>query len=133
MVENGQLDTSNQLHMEILRFCFGKVIKIELDEVKDNCIDNWNSHYIRGSRFLTPHCIPDKLYFLPHTVGKEDNKHVFDISDLQEAENEFTADAIPPDDYNGYVNYITETIEISIPDNWRNGLTTYTRLTAIAV
>ena len=129
IVENGQLDTSNKLHMEILRFCFGKVIKIELDEVKDN----WNSHYIRDSRFQTPHGTPDKLYFLPHTVGKEDNKHVFDISDLQEAENDLSADAIPPDDYNGYVNYITEILEISRPDNWRDGLTTYTRLTTIAV
>ena len=105
--------------MEILWFCFSKVIKIERDEVKDNC----NSHYIRDSRFQTPHGIADKLHFLPHTMGKEDNKHVFDTLDLQEAENEFTDDAIPPDDYNGYVNYITETLDNYITET----LDQYTR------
>lgn len=130
MVANGKLDTSNQLQMECLWFCFSKLIETELNEVKDN----WNSHYIRDSRFQTSHGIPDKLYFLPDSVGKEDHKHIFDTCDLQEAENEFSScDSCPSDDYRSYVTYVVETLGISVPNDWREGLATYVRLTTVAM
>jgi hypothetical protein len=134
MVDKGELDTSNPLQMECLWFCFNKVIQNELNQVKEN----WNSHYIRESRHQTAAGIPDKLYFLPETVGAVDHKHRFNISDLQEAGNEISSCDVDPDitnessDYCCYFEYTLDNLGINEPNNWRECLTTYLRLVTVA-
>jgi hypothetical protein len=84
MVDTGDLDTSNSMHMECLWFSFNKVIENELSQVQSN----WNNHYIRKSRYRTMAGIPNKLYFLPEEVGSEDYQKPFNPADLGEAEYE---------------------------------------------
>ncbi|XP_028405764.1 uncharacterized protein LOC114528336 [Dendronephthya gigantea] len=78
MVDGGELDTSNHLHMECLWFSFNKVIENELSQVQSN----WNNHYIRKSRYQTVAGIPNKLYFLPEEIGSKDYKKPFHPVDL---------------------------------------------------
>ena len=49
------------IHLECLWFCFAKVIKADLNKVKDR----WNSYHIRHSRHDTVSGVPDVLFFLP--------------------------------------------------------------------
>jgi hypothetical protein len=42
MVDIGDLDTSNSMHMECLWFSFNKISENELSQVQSN----WNNHYI---------------------------------------------------------------------------------------
>ena len=125
MIERGDLDTSNPMH--------------ELNEVKDD----WNSHYIRGSKYQTMPGIPDKLYFFPEDFGTTDHKHLFDAADQLEAEYEISC--TPTDanasnneenqstDYFLYFNYALDTLGMDVPNNWREGLPTYRRLLSVAI
>ena len=64
----GILDTSCEVKMECLWYCFSPVIQDELDAVKEN----WNTHYIRKSRHDTINGRPDSLFFLPEHHGAVD-------------------------------------------------------------
>ena len=68
MVASNVLFLGNDLNMACLWFCFAHLIQADLEKVKEQ----WNSHYIRKSRFDTIAGIPDILYFLPESVGKSD-------------------------------------------------------------
>ena len=139
MIERGDLDTSNPMQMEFLWFSFSKVIERELNQVKND----WNSHYIRGSKYQTMPGIPDKLYFFPEDFGATDHKHLFDAADQLEAEYEISC--TPTDanasnneenqstDYFLYFNYALDTLGMDVPNNWREGLPTYRRLLSVAI
>ena len=84
MVDSGDLDTSNNMHMQCLWFSFQKVLNNELSRVRSK----WNTHYIRKSRYQTMAGISEILYFLPEEVGSEDYKKPFNPADVREAKYE---------------------------------------------
>lgn len=132
LIDQGQLDTSNKLQMECVWFCFHTIIQNELNEAKDN----WNSHHIRKSRNHTPSGIPNKLYFLPETIGCNDYKHAFDIADIEEVGIELNAfsvdDGNESSDYQNYFQYAMQMLGIREPTSWQDGLSMYNRLLAVA-
>ena len=130
MIDAGNLDTSNRMHMECVWFCFSKIIQKELDEVRDE----WNNHYIRKSRHHTASGIPNSLYFLPESVGTMDYKHQYNTEDLEEINNELH----PSDDsnesliYQEYLSYANQIIGIAEPNSWRDAVAQYHRLLEVA-
>ena len=84
MVSKGDLDASDTIQIECLWFCFNKIVQIELDQV----MEAWNNHYVRKSRHHTASGVPNTLFLLPETVGTIDHMHQYDVSDLEEIENE---------------------------------------------
>ena len=65
LVDGRQLDTTSELQMECLWFCFSEVLQKELDEIKEH----WNTHFIRKSHHDTISGRPDSLYYLPQLHG----------------------------------------------------------------
>ena len=68
MADAGDLNLADPLQKECLWFSFAKVLQVGFDEVKDN----WNTHYIRKSRFETVSGRPDSLYTIPEFHGRVD-------------------------------------------------------------
>lgn len=68
LVQDGVLQTGNELHMECAWFCFSQVIQNELNEI----VEHWNTHYIRRSRHDTIPGVPNVLYHLPELSGGTD-------------------------------------------------------------
>ena len=62
------MDTTSDLSMECLWYCFHNVLQKELDSVKEH----WNTHRIRKSRNNTVPGRPDSLFFLPDLHGAGD-------------------------------------------------------------
>jgi hypothetical protein len=46
-------------------YCFSDLLQQVLNDVKEQ----WNTHYIRGSRYETIKGRPDSLYYLPELSG----------------------------------------------------------------
>ncbi len=75
--------------MECLWFCFNNILQADLDSVKGN----WNSHYIRRSRYDTIPGRPNELYYLPENSGYQDYKcavseeDLYDMDEYCEASN----------------------------------------------
>ena len=66
MRDLGQLDNSNPMHIDCLRFCFGQLVQSELDQA----VHLWNNHCIRRQRFAEcPSGIPNIIYHTPHLYG----------------------------------------------------------------
>ena len=126
MIDAGNLDTSNRIHLECIWFCFSKIIQKELDEIRDE----WNNHYIRKSRHHTASGIPNTLYFLPEGVGTIDYKHPYSLEDLEEVNNELHS----PDDsnksliYQEYLSYVNQTIGIAEQNSRMHAVELYHRL-----
>ncbi len=132
MVDSGDLDASNIMHMEYLWFSFNKVIENELSQVQSN----WNNHCIHKSRYQTVSGTPEKLYFLPEEMGSEDYKQPFDPADLQvQSSNDGGAsdEENETSDYHCYFNYVLQTLEINCPTNWRESLSLYRTLLSAAI
>ena len=134
MVDSRDLYTSNNMHMQCLWFSFHKVLN-ELSQVRSN----WNTHYIRKSRYQTMAGIPEKLYFLPEEVGSKDYKKPFNPADVREAEYEVhSVDTDHSDDeddeenetsdYQRYFNYALQTLGIDHSTSWRESLHVYRTL-----
>ena len=130
MIDAGNLDASNRMHLECIWFCFSEIIQKELDEVRDE----WNNHYIRASRHHTASGIPNTLYFLPEGVGTMDCKHQYDLECLEEIKNELHL----PDDlnesliYQEYFSYAKQMIGVAEPNSWRDAVKMYNRLLQVA-
>lgn len=85
MADEGALDTSDNVHLECVRFCFLKLINEDLMRV----LRHQNEHPIRYSRNSQgPFGKPDVLYFQPELYGETDQK-VRIPEALDEIENEF--------------------------------------------
>ena len=126
LVSNGILDTSKKLHLECLWFCFVKIMKAGLREIKES----WNGHYVRKSRYYTAHGIPDQLFFLPESVGTTDFSKTYLQQDLQEVEQQMN---VQPEDethdiYQEYFAYNSNLLGLQEPLNWRDGLMMFERL-----
>lgn len=127
MVDNGQLDTSHELQMECLWFCFSKLLQKEVDEV----VQQWNSHYIRESAYHTQPGIPDQLFFLPETVGKTDHKLPVTEPDVAQVENEIRTENVDSL-YDEYFSEVVFTLGMSEPTNWNESLAMYQQLLTLA-
>ena len=112
MVDNGLLDTSHELQMEYLWFCFSKLLQKEVDEV----VQRWNCHYIRESAYHTQPGIPDQLFFLPETVRKTDHKLPVTEPDVAQVENEIRTENVDSLHYE-YFSEVVFTLDISEPTN----------------
>ncbi|CAG5090616.1 Protein of unknown function [Cotesia congregata] len=72
---------SSMIHVECLRFCFGHLIRAELETIRHE----WNRHRIRKQK--NRHIAPGKpncLYYLPEVIGAKNymkpvNEHAIDI------------------------------------------------------
>ena len=62
------MDTTSDLSMECLWYCFSNVLQKELVSVKEH----WNTHRIQKSRNNTVPGRPDSLFFLPDLHGARD-------------------------------------------------------------
>ncbi|XP_063408656.1 uncharacterized protein [Mytilus edulis] len=62
MIDNGELNNTNPVHLECVRFCFLPVIQQHLDIFKNM----WNSHRIRSQRQVDQNYgVPDVMYNQP--------------------------------------------------------------------
>ena len=123
LVERNVVDTSNEISMECLWFCFNNILQADLDSVKDN----WNSHYIRRSRYDTIPGRPNELYYLPENSGYQDYKCAVSEEDLYDMGEYCEA---PDDDsiFGEYFRYVVEIHNLVPPSNWREALLLYNNL-----
>lgn len=77
----GIIDTSNHLHIELIRFCFMGILRTELKKVQIE----WNTHHIRPvSTSLAPSGKPDIIYFFPEIYDARSYLHNVDDDLLEE-------------------------------------------------
>ncbi|XP_044180748.1 uncharacterized protein LOC122961932 [Acropora millepora] len=65
----GVLDSTSELRMECLWYCYAAILQNDLNIVKEH----WNSHRIRKSRHNTVSGRPDSLFYLPEHHGAVEN------------------------------------------------------------
>ena len=65
----GVLDSSSELSMGCIWYCFAHILQEDLDNVREH----WNSHRIRKSKQNTVPGQPDSLFFLPEHHGAVGN------------------------------------------------------------
>lgn len=89
-------------------------------------MEEWNSHYVRKSRFQTFSGIPNNLYFLPQCVNATDHKHPYNPEDLEEISNDLqisdNADSLL---YQEYFSYARQIIGFGEPESCGEALTLY--------
>ena len=127
MIETGHLNTSSDLDKECLWYCFANLLQEDLTSVKRN----WNSHYIRKSRFDTVAGRPDELYFLPECNGAQNYaKQVTDAQflDMSQYCHEYMEENV----IQGYYCTIGNELGMSQPTHWRRALEMYHILRGIA-
>lgn len=84
MISVGLLNTADPLHIESVRFFFGRILKSALYKIASE----WNSHRIRTvSESESPGGRPDILYFTPEMTGANDLKIVCTDNDIDEIED----------------------------------------------
>jgi hypothetical protein len=71
MCDMGILDTTDNLHLECVRYCYFTLIRKDLNDV----MSVWNSHRVRQCRFAeSPAGKPDVLFYQPELYGASDFK-----------------------------------------------------------
>ncbi|KAJ8668913.1 hypothetical protein QAD02_000172 [Eretmocerus hayati] len=80
MEREGILNLGNPLHIEGLRYCFGHLLKEEIEST----IQEWNEHRIRKqSNRNVLSGIPNELYDCPEMVGATDCRKPLDVDQAQ--------------------------------------------------
>ena len=108
-------------------YCFANLLQEDLTSVKRN----WNSHYIRKSRFDTVAGRPDELYFLPECNGAQNYaKQVTDaqFQDMSQYCHEYMEENVIQE----YYCTIGNELGMSQPTHWRRALEMYHILRGIA-
>ena len=86
--DRGIIDTSNDIHIQCIRFCFADLIQRDLSRVAVM----WNQHRIRSQpNAECPSSKPDVLYFLPEAFETRDYKLPlrFSNADIEEVRREY--------------------------------------------
>ena len=65
MVHDDVLRLGDHFQMECAWFVYSGLLQSELDKMTEE----WNTHFIRKSRFTKVHGIPDELFYLPEVYG----------------------------------------------------------------
>ena len=122
--EQRVLDLASELHMECLWFCFSDLIQQILDDVKEE----WNTHYIRGSRYDTVRGRPDALYYLPELSGGANHF----LLPVPEADINYVRSHIVETEednlYQEYFNYVLQSCNFNKPTDWTEALDLYNTL-----
>ena len=84
MVETGEFNLGNTLHMELVSYTFSPLLQYELDQVKLQ----WNTHYIKRTRHDTILGMPDELFFLPELSGGQNQGTHTSDSEIDSAYSE---------------------------------------------
>lgn len=86
------------IHLECLWFCFAKVIKADLNKVKDR-------DHIRHSRHDTVSGVPDVLFFLPEYSVATDRLISVEQAQVDEMDNEQMDNGQLPQHMEEYAEY----------------------------
>lgn len=116
----GILDTSSELSMECLWFCFSDLLQNELDTIKNH----WNTHYIRRSRHDTVSGRPDSLYFLPHLHNAVNNMNSVPQRDIEYVSTHII-DKIETHELQEYFEYVLNSLNANPPTNWQEAVELY--------
>ena len=119
----GTVDTSSEMAMECLWYCFHNILQAEFDAVKE-C---WNTHRIQKSRNNTVPGRPDTLYFLPELHGACDNGIPVRITEVHYVTTHIIDDS-QNNDYQDYFDYARMNLSIPLNKNWEEALSMYTKL-----
>ena len=84
MVETGEFNLGNTLHMELVSYTFSPLLQYELDQVKLQ----WNTRYIRRTRHDNIPGRPDELFFLPELSGGQNQGPLISDSEIDSAYSE---------------------------------------------
>ena len=123
----GILDSSCEVKMECLWYCFSPVIQAELDAVKEN----WNTHYIRKSRHDTVNGRPDSLFFLPEHHGGVDMSVQVPEEKIQYTSTHIVEE-IPTHELQDYFEYARLSLGCPQPNSWQEAVELFENLVNIA-
>ncbi len=124
----GYLNTSNKLHLELMWLCFRAVLQSFLDEVRHH----WNTHRIRKSSTSTVNGVPDILYFVPEESGAEECKCPMpSLNEIRDVEStlEFNENTTI---YTDYIDYLSNITDIREPQTTEEAFNLYMKLIRIA-
>ena len=103
----GLLNTANILDIEFLRFCFGPLIKNDLQR----CMKEFNEHRLRNQpRINVPSAIPSILFYWPEKYGGYDCQKEYNKISAERLEPVYTKE---PKLYNDNTE---DLVKILIPD-----------------
>lgn len=126
----GTVDTSCEMALECLWYCFHGVLQAEFDAVKER----WNTHRIRKSRNDTVPGRPDSLFFLPELHGASDCGMPLNLTEVRYVTQHIIEDDnSQTNDYQDYFKYARTSLSIPLPENWEEALSLYMKLMYVAV
>ena len=124
----GVLDSSSELCMGCIWYCFAHILQEDLNNVKEH----WNSHRIRKSRHNTVPGRPDSLFFLPEHHGGVGNL----LCTVPQLEIDYTAEHIlqvnQSDEYQDYFEYVKGALHLYQPRNWQEADSLFRRLMVVS-
>ena len=131
LVDQGDYNPEYPLQRECMWYCFSNVLQTEFDNFKDE----WNTHYIRRSRYDTIPVRPDSLYYIPERIGYLDQqKHIEEnqLLDMERFVQGYEGDegsAV----YQEYFDYVMENTDLEQPNDFQEALHNYRQLLEIAL
>lgn len=124
----GLLDSSSELRMECLWYCFAPVLQEDLNIVKEH----WNSHRIRKSRHGTVPGRPDSLFYLPEHHGAVGNL----LSTVSQTEFDNVSEHVVQmnyfNEYQDYFDYARRAVGINLPSDWQEADNLYRQLVVVS-
>ena len=124
----GLLDSSSELSLGCLWYCFAQILQNDLDIVREH----WNSHRIRKSRHNTVSGRPDSLFFLPEHHGAIANL----LYAVPQSEIDYTAENILQvdgfDEYQDYFDYARSALNMEMPSDWQEADSLYRSLVEVS-
>ena len=121
----GIVDTTSEISLECLCYCFNKVLQKELDSVKEH----WNTHKIRKSRNDTVPGRPDSLFLLPDLHGAKDCLLDAPAAEIEFGTQHITEELDGTDNENQeHFDYARVSLSMPLPDNWEEALQLYKKL-----
>lgn len=124
----GVLDSTSELRMECLLYCYATVLQNDLNILKEH----WNSHRIRKSRHNTVSGRPDSLFYLPEHHGAEENL----LLKVPQSEVDYVSEHIVNmnngSEYQDYFEYARRSLGINLPSDWQEADQLYRKLIAVA-
>ena len=130
MADAGDVNLADPLIKECLWFSFANVLQIGLNEVKNN----WNTHYIRKSRFETVSGRPDSLYTIPEFHGGVDGLIVpVQSAALDYAYSHLVEVISDQMDYHEYFQCVMNEPRLAPPNDWKDAFELFRKITDAAV
>ena len=124
----GVLDSSSELSMECIWYCFSQIIQEDLDIVKEH----WNTHRIRKCRYDTVSGRPDSLFHLPEHHGAVGNI----LCNVPQFEIDYVSEHIVEtnycNEYQDYFDYARTALGMNLPNKWQEADRLYRSLVTVA-